>query len=167
MHASPRRISRPRQVVALAAALTVLLAACGDDDDDASPATRAAAPASTAAPAAPANTEPAAPLEGTVNLGFFPNVTHAPALVGLGEGLIQGELGDGVELNTFTFNAGTDAMEAFLAGALDITLIGPNPAINGFAKSHGEALRIVSGSTSGGAYFVVKPEISGMRKRAD
>jgi NitT/TauT family transport system substrate-binding protein len=138
----------------------VLLAACGDDDDDASPATRAAAPASTAAPAAPANTEPAAPLEGTVNLGFFPNVTHAPALVGLGEGLIQGELGDGVELNTFTFNAGTDAMEAFLAGALDITLIGPNPAINGFAKSHGEALRIVSGSTSGGAYFVVKPDIT-------
>jgi NitT/TauT family transport system substrate-binding protein len=110
--------------------------------------------------AATATTGPAAPLEGTVNLGFFPNVTHAPALVGIGEGLIQRELGDGVELNTFTFNAGTDAMEAFLAGALDITLIGPNPAINGFAQSHGEALRIVSGSTSGGAYFVVKPDIT-------
>ncbi len=156
MHASPRRISRPRQLVALAVALTVAVAACGDDDDDAAAA--AASPVSTAAPVA--TTAPAAPLEGTVNFGFFPNVTHAPALVGIGDGLIQQRVGDGVELKTFTFNAGTDAIEALLGGSLDITLIGPNPAINAFAQSNGEAVRIVSGSTSGGAYFVVKPEIT-------
>ncbi len=155
MHASPRRISRPRQLVALAVALTVAVAACGDDDDDAA---AAASPVSTAAPHA--TTAPAAPLEGTVNFGFFPNVTHAPALVGIGDGLIQQRVGDGVELKTFTFNAGTDAIEALLGGSLDITLIGPNPAINAFAQSSGEAVRIVSGSTSGGAYFVVKPEIT-------
>jgi sulfonate transport system substrate-binding protein len=151
MHASPRRIARPRRLVALAAALTIVAAACGDDDNP-SPAAQAVA--------APAATEPAAALEGTVNFGFFPNVTHAPALVGIGEGLIQDELGDGVDLETFTFNAGTEAIEALFAGAIDITLIGPNPAINGFAQSNGEALRIVSGSTSGGAYFVVKPAIT-------
>jgi NitT/TauT family transport system substrate-binding protein len=159
MHASPGRFDRPRRRLALVALTTALvLAACGDDDDDAASAATVAVPATTAASAT--GTEPPGTLEGTVNLGFFPNVTHAPALVGIGEGLIQSELGDGVELNTFTFNAGTDAIEAFFAGAIDITLIGPNPAINGFAQSKGEALRIVSGSTSGGAYFVVKPDIT-------
>ena len=150
MHASPRRITRPRRLVAVAAALTIVVAACGDDDE--------ATPAAQAAPVAAA--DPAAGLEGTVNFGFFPNVTHAPALVGTGEGLIQDQLGDGVDLETFTFNAGTEAIEALYAGSIDITLIGPNPAVNGFAQSDGEALRIVSGSTSGGAYFVVKPEIT-------
>jgi NitT/TauT family transport system substrate-binding protein len=81
-------------------------------------------------------------------------------LVGIGEVLIKKELGDGVYLNSFTVNAGTEAIEALFAGSLDITLIGPNPAINGFAKSKGEALRIISGSTSGGAFFVVKPDIT-------
>src|SRR4051812_34568241 len=140
MHASPRRISHPQRFVALAAALAITLAACGDDDD-----------VGAANTPAPGTATAAAPLEGSVNFGFFPNVTHAPALVGIGEGLIQKELGDGVDLNTFTFNAGTEAMEALFAGSLDITLIGPNPAINGFAKSKGEALRIIAGSTSGGA----------------
>jgi NitT/TauT family transport system substrate-binding protein len=94
-----------------------------------------------------------------VRLGFFPNVTHAPALVGVGDGYFEAALGDGVTLEQFTFNAGTEAIEALFAEALDITFIGPNPAINGFAQSNGEALRIISGSTSGGAYLVVDPEI--------
>ena len=183
MHASPRRITRPRWLVALAAALTIVVAACGDDDDPATDAaisetpTTTPADVSTASTTEPTATEPAAatpttaaesaaPLEGTVNFGFFPNVTHAPALVGIGEGFIQSELGDGVELKTFTFNAGTEAIEALFAGSIDITLIGPNPAINGFAQSNGEALRIVSGSTSGGAYFVVKPEITSAEQLA-
>jgi NitT/TauT family transport system substrate-binding protein len=164
MHASPRR-HHPYRLVALAVALTTVVAACGGDDDDASAA--AAAEPSAAEPSAteptagePAATEPATPLEGTVDLGFFPNVTHAPALVGIGEGLFTEALGDGVELNQFTFNAGTEAIEALFAEAIDLTFIGPNPAINGFAQSNGEALRIIAGSTSGGAYLVVEPEIT-------
>jgi NitT/TauT family transport system substrate-binding protein len=149
MHASPRRILETPRLVALAAAFTIIFAACGDGD-----------PAADASTAASGTDAAAAALEGTLNFGFFPNVTHAPALVAIGEGLLQGALGDGVELDTFTFNAGTDAIEALFAGSIDITLIGPNPAINGFAQSNGEALRVVSGSTSGGAYFVVTPDIT-------
>ncbi len=102
------------------------------------------------------------PVEGRValNLGFFPTVTHAPALVGVEEGLFAEALGDGVELNTFTFNAGAQAIEALFAEAVDITFIGPSPAINAFAQSDGTALRIIGGCTSGGAYLVVKPEIT-------
>ena len=94
----------------------------------------------------------------SVRLGYFPNVTHAPALVGVADGLFQAELGD-VPLETFTFNAGTEAVEALFADAIDMTFIGPNPAINAYAQSEGAAIRIISGSTSGGASLVVKPEV--------
>jgi len=158
MSGSPRP-TRRLAVAALALA-GLVLASCGDEDDAAAADPPATQPATTAAG------EPAAPLGGTVNLGFFPNVTHAPALVGVAEGLFADALGDGVELNTFTFNAGTEATEALFAGAIDITFIGPNPAINAFAQSGGEAIRIVSGSTSGGAYLVVKPEITAVEQLA-
>lgn len=102
-----------------------------------------------------------------MRLGYFPNVTHAPALVGVAQGTFAEALGEGVDLETFTFNAGTEAVEALLSESLDITFIGPNPAINAFAKSNGEAIRIISGSTSGGAYLVVKPEITSVEQLAD
>jgi NitT/TauT family transport system substrate-binding protein len=95
-----------------------------------------------------------------VKLGYFPNVTHAPALVGVAEGYFSKELGSSAALHTFTFASGTEAIEAVLSGALDISFIGPNPAITAFAQSKGAAIRIVSGSTSGGAYLVVKPGIT-------
>jgi NitT/TauT family transport system substrate-binding protein len=95
----------------------------------------------------------------TVRLGYFPNVTHAPAIVGVRQGLFAEELGE-TTLETATFNAGTDAVEALFAGAIDMTFIGPNPAINAFAQSGGEAIRIVSGTTSGGAFLVVRPDIT-------
>ena len=94
-----------------------------------------------------------------VRLGYFPNVTHAPALVGLAEDTFKEQLGD-TKLVASAFNAGPEATEALFAEALDITYIGPNPSINAFAQSNGEAVRIVSGSTSGGVSFVVQPEIS-------
>ncbi len=95
----------------------------------------------------------------TLRLGYFPNVTHAPALVGTEGGLFEENLGDNVTLETATFNAGPQAVEALFSDALDITYIGPNPAINAFAQSDGEAIRIISGAASGGAFFVVQPEI--------
>lgn len=95
----------------------------------------------------------------TVRLGYFANVTHAPAIVGVENGLFEQHLGD-TKLETSTFNAGPEAIEAVFAGAIDMTFIGPNPAINAFAQSNGEAVRIVSGSTSGGASLVVSPDIN-------
>ncbi|MCX7621566.1 MAG: ABC transporter substrate-binding protein [Acidimicrobiales bacterium] len=95
----------------------------------------------------------------TVRLGYFPNITHAPALVGVQKGFFAEKLGAN-KLETKAFNAGPEAVEAIFAGTLDIAYIGPNPAINAFQKSNGEAIRIVSGCTSGGAYLVTRPEIT-------
>ena len=93
-----------------------------------------------------------------LRLGYFANVTHAPALVGLEEGLFADALGD-VEVTTQVFNAGPAAIEALSAGAIDATYIGPNPSINTFIQSGGESARIVAGAATGGAALVVREGI--------
>jgi NitT/TauT family transport system substrate-binding protein len=95
----------------------------------------------------------------TVRLGYFPNVTHAPAIIGVENGYFQQALGQN-KLETATFNAGPEAIDALFADSIDAAFVGPNPAVNAFQKSNGEALRIVAGSTSGGAGLVVKPDIT-------
>lgn len=100
-----------------------------------------------------------APTE-TMRLGHFPNLTHATAIVGVEKGIFTKRLGD-VRLEAKTFNAGPDVVTALFSDALDASYIGPGPAINAFSKSNGEAIRIIAGATSGGAYLVVKPEING------
>ena len=95
----------------------------------------------------------------TLRLGYFPNITHAPALVGVDDGIFARQLGT-TRLETFTFNAGPAAIEALLSGSLDASYVGPNPAINAYVKSRGEAVRIVAGATSGGAFLIVRPGIT-------
>jgi NitT/TauT family transport system substrate-binding protein len=119
----------------------------------------AAAVNSGGTPAAVQDTAPAGNPAAELKLGYFGNVTHAPALVGVSQGYIADELGE-TKLTTQVFNAGPAAIEALNAGAIDATYIGPNPAINSFAKSGGESINIIAGAAAGGAQLVVKPEIS-------
>jgi len=107
------------------------------------------------------SSEEAAPAAdaGTLRLGYFANVTHAAAVIGVDDGTFQQELGD-TKLETSVFNAGPSAIEALNAGAIDATFIGPSPAINAYAKSNGEALRVVAGATANGASLVVRPDIT-------
>ncbi|MER5395941.1 ABC transporter substrate-binding protein [Streptomyces sp. NPDC002599] len=91
-----------------------------------------------------------------VRIGYFPNITHATALVGLQEGFFQKELG-GTKIRTQAFNAGPAEIEALNGGAIDVGWIGPSPAVNGYTKSDGTNLRIISGSASGGVSLVVNP----------
>lgn len=76
--------------------------------------------------------------EKVLKVGYFPNLTHAQALVGLSDGTFQKALGDEIKIKEYTFNAGPSEIEALLAGEIDIGYIGPVPAINGFVKSRGE-----------------------------
>src|SRR5919106_3768321 len=96
----------------------------------------------------------------TLRIGYFPNINHAQAVIGLGRGDFQKALGNNVEVKTQLFNAGPAAIEALFANQIDVTYVGPNPAINGYVQSNGEALRIISGSTSGGAVFVVRNDLA-------
>ena len=87
-------------------------------------------------------------------LGYFPNVTHAQALVGVDDGTFARALPG--KLETRMFNAGPAAMEALLAGDLDASYVGPGPATIAFLRTQGDALRVVAGAVSGGAVLVVK-----------
>ena len=93
-----------------------------------------------------------------VRVGAFPNITHAQAMIGKANGAFEKALGNDVKVEWKSFNAGPSAIEALFAGAIDMTYVGPNPAINGYVRSNGEALRIVAGATSGGAALVVRAD---------
>lgn len=137
------------------AALLVLAVACGSEGG-----------ASTEVPNNSAQASAANSRQVDFRLGYFPNITHSQPIVGLARGTYAESLGANVKLETKTFNAGPSAIEALFAGEIDATFIGPNPAINGYVKSEGKALRIVAGATSAGALLVVRSD-SGINKSAD
>lgn len=97
---------------------------------------------------------------GALHLGYFPNITHGPALAGIEGGFFAKALGPKIKIETTAFNAGPAAIEALLSGAVDASYVGPNPAINAFVRSNGKAIRIIAGSTSGGAFLVTKQSIT-------
>ena len=101
-----------------------------------------------------------------LRLGYFPTVTHATAIVGIEKGIFAEALGAGVSLEPQAFNAGPEVVEAIFSGALDASYLGPNPAINAFVRSKGAAIRIIAGSTSGGAALVVRKGIASPRDLA-
>jgi NitT/TauT family transport system substrate-binding protein len=102
----------------------------------------------------------------TIRVGAFPNITHAQAMVGKANGWFDKAMGPQVKVQWTSFNAGPSAIEALFAGAIDMTYVGPNPAINGYVRSNGEALRVVSGAASGGASLIVSND-SGIQKPED
>lgn len=106
-----------------------------------------------------------------LRVGYFPNITHAQGVIGsdstaAGRGWFEQRLGDGVTVQWFPFNAGPSAMEAILAGSIDLTYVGPNPALNAYIRSRGEEIRVLAGSALGGAALVVGKD-SGITQPAD
>jgi NitT/TauT family transport system substrate-binding protein len=93
-----------------------------------------------------------------LRLGYLGNLTHATAMVGVADGFFQKSLGD-TRLTTQVFNAGPAEMTALLGGQLDAAYVGPSSALNGYVRSHGQALKIVAGATMGGAELVVRAGI--------
>ena len=109
--------------------------------------------------------------ETVLRVGHFPNISHAQALVAhrlsmLGKGWFEERLGKDVKIQWMLFNAGPSAMESIFAGAVDITYVGPNPAINAFAKTRGRDIRILAGAADGGASLVVNPKL-GLKEPKD
>src|SRR5437899_12580955 len=102
----------------------------------------------------------------TIRVGAFPNITHAQAMVGKANGWFDKAMGPNVKVQWTSFNAGPSAIEALFAGAIDMTYVCPNPAINGYVRSQGEALRVVAGTASGGASLIVRSD-SGIHKPED
>ena len=98
-----------------------------------------------------------------LRVGHFPNVTHAQgviahALSGKGKGWFEERLGPDVKIQWFIYNAGPSATEAIFANSIDLTYVGPSPALNAYAKSNGDEIRVIAGAANGGAALVVQPD---------
>jgi NitT/TauT family transport system substrate-binding protein len=97
----------------------------------------------------------------TVRVGHFPNITHVQALVARaferqGRNWLGERLGPGVKIEWYVYNAGPSAMEAIFANSLDLTYVGPNPALNAYARSRGAEVRVIGGAVNGGSALVVQ-----------
>jgi NitT/TauT family transport system substrate-binding protein len=98
-----------------------------------------------------------------IRFGHFPNITHAQGVIAhalsrQGKGWFEKRLGPNVDIQWFTYNAGPSAMEAIFAGSLDVTYVGPGPALNAHFKSNGEEVRVISGAANAGAALAVKAD---------
>ena len=96
-----------------------------------------------------------------LRVGYFPNVTHAQGVIGSystaqGRGWFEQRLGPDVTVQWFAFNAGPSAMEAIFAGSIDLTYVGPSPALNAHIRSGGDEIRVLAGAAEGGAALVVR-----------
>lgn len=95
----------------------------------------------------------------TVHLGYFPNLTHAPALVGVARGIFARDLGADKLDASQTFNAGPAENQALLSGSIDVAFEGPSSALTAYSSSAG-AVKIIAGAASGGAGLVTKASIT-------
>ena len=101
--------------------------------------------------------------ETVLRVGHFPNITHAQGLVAhnlsrQGKGWFEERLGPGTRIEWFVYNAGPSAMEAIFAQSIDLTYVGPGPALNAYTKSNGTEVRLIAGAANGGAALVVQPD---------
>jgi len=101
--------------------------------------------------------------ETVLRVGHFPNITHAQGLVAhnftrQGKGWFEERLGAGTKIEWFVYNAGPSAMEAIFAQSIDLTYVGPGPALNAYTKANGAEIRLIAGSANGGAALVVQSD---------
>jgi len=109
--------------------------------------------------------------ETVLRVGHFPNITHIQGLVAhqltrTGKGWFEDRLGPGVKIEWYVYNAGPSAMEAVFAKSIDLTYVGPNPAINAYFKSNGDEGHIIAGAVNGGSALVVQAD-STLKTAAD
>ena len=143
------RSTRTRRTAVAAAVLGVALLAAACSSNSSTPTTTGGGQSSTTL---------GAPV--TLRLGYLTNLTHAAALVGVQQGIFKKNLPSNVTLQPSTYNAGPAEVTALLAGSLDAAYMGPNSAITAYTQSHGQAIKIISGATSGGAALVVSSSIT-------
>ena len=139
-----------RHIVATVVGVVFSFVMLGCKKDDAAP-----------QPGAAAATSPAP----AVRLGYFANFTHAQALLGVASGDFEKAVAPS-KFSTKVFAAGPSLIEALFAGDIDIGYIGPGPALNGFARSGGANVRVISGSAANGVLIVARKD-AGIKTLAD
>lgn len=101
----------------------------------------------------------------TVNIAFFPNITHAQAMVMQSENTFEESLGDDYRVEWTSFNAGPAEVEALKSEEIDIGYIGPVPAISANVTTYGD-VNIIAGAANGGQVLIAADD-SGIKSVKD
>jgi NitT/TauT family transport system substrate-binding protein len=105
--------------------------------------------------AAPGAGDASAPALAEVRIGFFPNLTHSQAVLGVGSGEFAAAIAP-AKLTVRPFNAGPSLIEALFNNQVDIGYVGPGPVTSAFARSHGQGIRVISGAAADGVVIVAR-----------
>ncbi|HJN20496.1 MAG TPA: ABC transporter substrate-binding protein, partial [Candidatus Nitrosopelagicus sp.] len=95
--------------------------------------------------------------EDKIRVAFFPSIGHIIPIVGLEEKIFEKGIGEEKQIETKLFDSGPQVIESIFSGSIDVAYVGPGPIINGFLKSDGKDIKILSGAASGGASFIIQP----------
>ncbi len=92
-----------------------------------------------------------------ITIGYFPNITHAPAIVGMSENIFGNKLED-IKINTRIFPNGSLFMDALNTGQIDIGYVGPGPAINRFLQ--GADVKALASASTGGTVLITRKDLN-------
>lgn len=91
-----------------------------------------------------------------VKLGYFPNLSHAPAMIGVEKDIFKNNL-EGIDIKTSTFPDGSVFMDSLLTGKIDIGYVGPGPMLNRYLQ--GGDLVLISNASEGENVLVVREDL--------
>ena len=94
-----------------------------------------------------------------LRIAYFPNIGHAVPIIGMEKGFFQSGVGNDISIETRVFDSGPQVIESLFANSIDLAYVGPGPAINGFLNSQNKNINILTGAASGGASFIVHPNV--------
>jgi len=84
-----------------------------------------------------------------VRIGYFANVTHAQAVLGVASGEFEQAVAP-LKVKTKIYNAGPTLIQDLIAGNIDIGYVGPGPAIS----AGPDQLRVIAGAAANGVLIV-------------
>lgn len=92
--------------------------------------------------------------ENKIRVAFLANVGHAAPIIGSEKGFFQEAIGDQIKIQTNVFDSGPQVIESMFSKSIDLAYVGPGPALNGFLKTNGQGIKILSGAASGGSSLI-------------
>ena len=91
-----------------------------------------------------------------INIGYFPNLSHGPAMIGVENGYFEEAFGE-MHVNFQHFPNGSVFMDALSTGQIDVGYVGPGPVINRYLQ--GGNVVLISNASRGENVLVVRNDL--------
>lgn len=96
-----------------------------------------------------------------IRLGYVADITQAPALVGIREGLFSASLGPGTALRPLAFATDHAEAAALAAGELDAAYVSSDAILTALSAHHASPFVVISGASAASTELVVSRRLPG------